>query len=444
MGITLSKLFSDLRFVKLRGNENKRKYLLRFLPDIYDKAKTPSDVYEYEQNSIEKELSDLFNGNGSGEGRETRASEFSKSLLKDLMEDRFVQYRYDCSPKTVTDSMLDNISTALVSREHTAASLRQFIVSHYGIDDVYGNTGMHDALCRLAEANTFSCLCYGVFLLFLCSVYHVESWKLKYLYSGEKIESLTAQEVKVSRKINDHFKPFDDPGYMGSYHVYTRDLATERLMPFARIVIGPGQAVLELTSNKMVRKDNELDRYTCTPVLCRVSGLVYMIFENKNGIVKIVIFQYEPFVSEPMYLRTAVCISSRARHRFPVITKMIICAGELSGKRLKYACGHLKMNAYDLLLNEDSYRGFREEFKHEPWMPQFLSYFEEKIMASEEKYYVIPEISVLNAPGTGIGPDDKIRILEGLKYFSREREYIPADTPDRLFSVLLKDTERTK
>ena len=444
MGITLSKLFSDLRFTGIRGDKIRKKYLLRFLPDIYDKDKTPSDIYEKEQRSIEKDLDDLFRGNGSNEGRSTRSSAFTKSLLKNLMEDPFVRYRYDHSPKTVTDSMLENIRAAIISREHTASSLRQIVVSNCSIDDVYRNTGMQDALYRLADANTFSCLCYGVFLLFLCSVYHVESWKLKYLYSKEKIDSLTAQEVKVSRKISGHFKPLDDPGYMGSYHVYTRDLVNERLTPYGRIEIGPDKAVLELTSNKINRKDDELDTYTCTPVLCTVSNLVYMIFENKNGVVRIVVFQYEPFVSEPMYLRTAVCISSRIRQRYPVVTKMVICSGELSGNRLKYACGHLKMNAYDLLLDEESFLRFRKEFSGEPWMAKFTSCFEEKILASQEKFYVIPEVSVLNAPGTGISPDDKVRILEGLKYCSREREYIPAYTPDRLFSVLLKDTERTK
>lgn len=444
MGITLTKLFSDLRFVKMSTPEKKRQILMRFLPDIFDSSKTPHDVYSEEQNSIENPNKKLYSGNGSTEERNTRAKDLSDLLMKNLLEDPYIQYSYDCTAKTVTDSMLDNISAALHSREHNTASLRQVVVNHCSLDSVFSNTGMYDALQTLAETGTYESLCYGVFLLLLCAVFHNESWKLKYFYSREKIQSVVSEDMKVCQKINDHFRLFNDPGYFGSYYVYTRDIVNERLMPYGRLQIGRRSAVLELTSTKITSGEEKTDRYYCTPVLCEVSELVYMIFENRHGVVRIVVFQYEQFSSGIMYLRTAVCISSAPRQHYPVITKMIISASELSGHRIQYALGRLKMNSNDFLISEESYEAFRQEFKDEPWMKKFTSHFDEKILASGKKYFELSEISILAASGTGMGPDDRLRAVEALKYCSREKEYIKADTPDRLGNILLSEPNREK
>lgn len=416
------------------------KFLLIILPDCYDKEKVPNIVKYKEYLAIDsnflqdenarRNLLALFSGNirlGKKGKSYFAAASFTKQLKELLLSDEPIEYLETveqaklCTPmENMRQKIKSFVSLTKVEGNHTM--FHQFLLDE---SDLY-DKNLVLAMQRLLECNTEDSISYAVLLLILIAIFQDKMGELKKIYSESVLEGIlgkTTREVQENDEMFQRRRRFylTDTNYMHDYYLYLFRPNREEMYEYAHLKMeceqsDKAKAILSLKGNLYSPTKDKFEKVLSgTPVVSLTEQMVYIVFSNELGELKVLLFRYEHYVSNDMYYRTGLLVGSRANSKVPMVQKVMITLQPLEKKQYKIAEGKLKMADDMICITEEELRHFLEEFQEESWMSEFQVTLLPFIKEHRYTCYRFSEKEILSYTLTKMSEREKLQLLQLLK-----------------------------
>lgn len=443
---------------------DRRSFCMEILPDSYNVALCRDQGDHFlDSYSIDCLADQTLQGVMRGNRKSLRNLSFaSMALTKDfqqkLAHNSPIRYR---DPNQPQESTVENMLRKLrrMIRQFCAPMDRNHMLfTHMDLSTLgEGSEGIEFerlqlALHLLLERETEQSLTYALFLMIVAAILQSHLGAVGHLYSAETIEKILSsdQEAAVLEVENASHIPFTDPNYMHTYHIYFyRDTPTRQLWKgILTMKLNAQQnralASMTLTSqgNSPILGEVELKRiFTGIPMLSKQDRLVYIGMTDEKNTFAFLSFSHANFNYSPMYFRSGLLVSSAPGTKYPIAQRVAITARELSDEEMPYVWGLLKTGGKQVLLTEQQYRLFREQFRDYPWMPDFEAHYAPLFDAHKKTVYCFHEDELLAWSIGDLSTEDRLRILLALRSVDNpgnlmEGKFLDATPPTRTHAIM--------
>ena len=126
-------------------------------------------------------------------------------------------------------------------------------------------------------------------------------------------------------------------------------------------------------------------------------------------------FSHANFNFSPMYFRSGLLVSGAPGSKYPIAQRAAIVARELTEEEIPYVWGLLKTDGKQVLLTEQQYSIFKEQYRDYPWMPDFEAHYAPLFEAHKKTVYCFNEEELLAWSIGDLSQEDRLRILLALR-----------------------------
>jgi hypothetical protein len=222
--------------------------------------------------------------------------------------------------------------------------------------------------------------------------------------------------------------------YLGTYHIYFYATQSEDTIHRGIFELKEAPETHECTvsfrfkTGDINEHGDEIEKcYNGKAFYSATMQAIYIsVSSEKIGELSYMLFHYDYLTFKKLESRlvAAITVGSGIR-RLPTMHKLLLTRTELTDEELNYLCGQLKLNASEILLSENAYRGFLND----PSLPNsFFQYFGSKDTNAEGflssvaniNYYSFNESLISDS---FLSPVDKAKIICLLRKYSVAPRY---------------------
>ena len=413
-------------------------FCLEILPDSYDSRlcrgqgerflDTASDAFLSMQT-----LQGLMRGNRKSAKNPTFASvAFTKDFQQKLAHNSPIRYRDpERSPENTVENMLGKLRR-LIRRFCAPMDRSHMLFTHMDLSTLGEGPEYPEyeklrlILEMLLERETETALTYALFLMIVTAILQSRITAVQHLYSHETIEQVLSSdaEAPVLEVEGSSHVPFTDPNYMHTYHIYFYRDTPGKYLWEGELVMQLNEsgtrAVASMTlhsrSQSPISGEMELLRvFRGVPMLSRRDHVVYIGMTDERNTFAFLSFSYMRFHFTPMYFRSGILVSSAPETKYPIAQRVAIVARKLEEEEMPYVRGLLKTDGKQVLLTEQQYSIFKEQYRDYPWMPDFEAHYAPLFEAHKKTVYCFNEEELLAWSIGDLSQEDRLRILLALR-----------------------------